>query len=270
MALIIGSTAMNHLFNNEVREPKDYDYFAKPTQNVPAWITGQASDVFWHDSWNGTRLDLSGINMATLDELYTIKVSHAYWELNNGSWDKHMADILFLKNKGAKLDMDLHKLLYPVWVETHGAKKMNLAQAAGNFFADAVVRIYDHDSIHDSVAFGERPLYEAILKDGQSVDIDPDKLWVGMDFDTQVKLFREEIAATALERWMIPRNYRFSPGLAYKLALKKTITSLTKGKSARFIVTNFEHFMKPHDYMAIHRSKMDKLLPLDDSKKGMV
>src|SRR5687767_3092443 len=117
MALIIGSTAMNYWFS-DAREPKDYDYFANPNQKIPAWIkVNTQADQFWHDSWNGTRLDLSGWNTATPDELYTIKVSHAYWELKNGSWDKHMCDILFLKNHGAQLDMELHKLLYPVWVE---------------------------------------------------------------------------------------------------------------------------------------------------------
>jgi hypothetical protein len=266
MALIIGSTAMKFWFGDEVREPKDLDVFARPYPELGFYP--EASDSFWHDSWEGTQLDRTDI--ANISELYTIKVSHSYWELKNGTWDKHMADILFLKSKGAVLDLELHKLLYPVWVETHGKKQMNLAQAAGDFFDDAVNRIYDHDSIHDSVAFGERPMYERILKDGATVDIDPDKMWNGLTFDEQVMLFREEIVATALERWMIPTNYRFSPGLAYKLALKKTITSLTKGRSARFIVTNFDQFYKPHDYMSIHMAKRDKLLPLDKSKKGMM
>lgn len=269
MPLIIGSVAMKYWFNDEVRQPKDFDYFGKD-QVIPTGLVAVGTKVepFWDESWNGTQLDRNG--MASVDELYTIKVSHAYWELKNKSWDKHMCDILFLQSKGAKLDMELHKILYPVWVKTHGSKKMNLAQAAGNFFADAVVRIYDHDSIHDSVAFGDRPLYERILKDGETVDIDPDKLWNGMTFEEQVLLFREEIVATALERWMIPTEYRFSSGLAYKMALKKTITSLTKGRSARFIVTNFEHFMKPHDYMSIHKNKLHMLKPLDETKKGMM
>jgi len=268
MALIIGSTAMHYWFP-DAREPKDFDYFANPF-HIPAYLAAktEGNDPFWHDSWEGTRLD-EGWRMATPDELYTIKVSHSYWALDNGSWDKHMCDLNFLKSHGAKLDMELHKLLYPVWVEKHGKKKMNLAQAAGMFFKDAVPRIYDHDSIHDSVAYGERPLYERILKDGETVDIDPSKLWDGMTFEEQVMLFREEICATALERWMIPTNYKYSPGLAYKRALVKTITSLTKGKSARFIVTNFEHFMKPHDYMSIHYSKRYKLLPLKENSDAM-
>ncbi len=270
MALIIGSTAMAYNFP-DARLPKDYDLFGY-AGNTPEWLLGgvMKADVFWHDSWIGTELDQPRNTMATPNQLYTIKVSHSYWELKNGSWDKHLSDIVFLKRHGAKLDMELHKLLYPVWVEKHGAKKMNLSQAAGDFFDDAVVRIYDHDSIHDSCCFGERPLYEAILKDGETVDIDPDKMWNGLTFEQQIKLFREEIAATALERWMIPTNYRFSPGLAYKLALRKTIVSLTRGKSARFIVDNFEHFYKPHNYMAIHNAKRDKLKPLDKTKKGMM
>lgn len=263
MALVIGSVALNKIFGYVYRDPKDLDYFGEVDSLTN---TGMVTEPFWHDSFKGTQLDRDGY--ATLDEMYTIKVSHAYWELKNGSWNKHIYDMIKLKEFGAKLDEDLHKLLYPVWVEIHGRKQMNLSQAAGDFFADAVTRIYDHDSIHESVAYNDVPLYEAILKDGESVDIDPDKLWNGLSFEDQVKLFREEIAATALERWMIPTKYRFSAGLAYKLALRKTIVSLTRGKSARFIVTNYEKFCFPHDYMKIHFSKLDKLKPFVG--KGMM
>ncbi len=261
MALIIGSTAMNFNFPDS-REPKDLDFFA-PDEQIPTHLKAktEGNEPFWHDSWRGTRFETANWDMATPDELYTIKVSHSYWDLPNGSWQKHMSDIIFLKSHGARLDMELHKLLYPVWEALHGKKKMNLAQAAGEFFADAVVRIYDHDSIHVSCAFGDRPLYEDILKDGETVDIDPKKLWA-MDHETLVKLFREEIAATALERYMIPTNYRFSPGRAYQMSLKKTIVSLTKGKSATFIVDNFSDFAKPHDYMSLHNAKRDKLIKL--------
>lgn len=258
MGLIIGSTAMQEHIPN-TRKPKDLDKFSRPHPDLG--FDPSAGDSFWHPSFEGTQLDRNGI--ATLHELYTIKVSHSFWELKNNSWDKHMVDILKLQEAGAKLIPELYSILYPVWVEQHGSKKMNLKQAAGMFFKDAVTRIYDHDSIHRSVAYGETPLYEALLKDGETVDIDPKKLWA-MDHDTRVKLFREEIAATALERWMIPTKYKFSAGLAYKLALKKTITSLTRGKSALFIVEHFEEFMIPHDYMQIHRTKIHKLEPLKE------
>jgi hypothetical protein len=264
--LVVGSVAMWRLLGDDLgREPKDLDVFARPNDPALAWAS--PDDIFWHDDLAGTQLDIGGY--ANLNQMYTIKVSHSYWEIGN-TWQKHMMDILNLKRHGAVLDMELHKLLYPIWQEKHGKKKMNLAQAAGDFFDDAVVRIYDHDSIHDSCAFGDKPLYERILKDGETVDIDPDKMWNGLTFEEQVLLFREEIAATALERWMIPTNYRFSPGRAYAQALRKTIVSLTKGRSARFIVDNFDQFYKPHDYMKIHVAKKNLLRPLDKNAKGMM
>lgn len=263
--LIVGSTALHRIFGSDFREPKDLDVFARPES---PYLTEQVVDRFWDERLAGSQLDFFGF--ANLHQMYTIKVSHAYWEIGN-TWQKHMTDILFMKRNGAMLDMELHKLLYPIWQDKHGTKKMNLAQAAGDFFDDAVIRIYDHDSIHDSVAFGDKPLYERILKDGETVDIDPVKMWDGLTFDEQVLLFREEIAATALERWMIPTNYKFSPGRAYQMALRKTITSLTKGRSARFIVDNFEHFYKPHNYMKIHMAKRNKLIPLEGkNSKGMM
>lgn len=264
MALIIGSVAMNRALGYEYRKPKDIDYFGTQTAphidffNLPA-------EPFWHESFEDTQLDRD--DFATLDELYTIKVSHAYWNLKNNSWDKHIVDILTLRSAGAKIDQKLHDLLYLVWVEKHGSKKMNLAQSSGMFFQDAVKRIYDHDSIHRSTARREYALYEMFLKPGQDVDMDMKKVWA-QPHNIIVELFREEVAATALERWLIPTDYKFSPGLAWKLALKKTITSLTRGKSAQLIVENFAEFMKPQDnidsesYLARHLRQKDRLILL--------
>lgn len=260
MTVIIGSAAAKHWFPDFPREPNDVDSFDR----VP---TGEAGnyDIFWHPllmEWFDT-FYVNHCRFATPDELYTIKVSHAYWELKNGSWDKHIFDMLWLKNKGAVLLEDLHNTLYKVWEETHGKKKMDLSKEADEFFKDAVKRTYDHDSIHYSVAFEPgKPIYEKILKDGHSVDVDPKKLWV-LPFDEQVKLFREEVAATALERLMIPNNYKFSAGRAWHWALRRTITSLTKGKSARFIVENFEHFSKVDNYLERHLENKRFLIPLE-------
>lgn len=251
--LVIGSTAaQTHI--PAWREPKDLDVVS------PSPAPGE--DAIWYpefSDWITPGTD----RVATLDELYTIKVSHSYWELPNGSWNKHMNDIVAMQNAGATLDMDLHKLLYSCWEQSLGKKKMSLNQDASDFFADAVPRIYDHDSIHYSVAYGEIPLYETVMKDGQNVMMDMGKVWA-LPYDQQIALFREEIYATALERWVIPQNYLYSPRRAYALALKKTITSLTKGRSARFIVLNYETFRDPDmDYVAHHKSKIDKLIPLE-------
>lgn len=255
--LIIGSTAMRELGVGN-REPKDLDVFADSN----AYGVGHLKkDPFWDDrlaEWlpEGTH------RFATLDELYTIKVSHSYWDLKNGSWDKHMSDIVALKNAGAKLDMDLHKLLYSIWSDLHGKKTIDLNQDKAMFFDDVVPRKYDHDSVHYSVAYGDHPMWEEVLVPGQEIAMDM-KAIKALDFEDQVKLYREEIYATALERWVIPSEYTISPRMAYARAVKKTITNLTKGWSARFLVEHYETFRTPDfDYVARHRSQMHKLIAI--------
>src|SRR6185503_5540192 len=93
--------------------------------------------------------------VAPLNELTTIKLSHAFWDLRNGSWEKHMHDLEILQNNGGIVLGWLYNLLYQVWEERYGKKRLNLNMTSEDFFGkDAVKRIYDHDSIHVTVAYG--------------------------------------------------------------------------------------------------------------------
>lgn len=260
-SIVIGSRAIAQHFPGELgRVAKDLDFIVSSYDRDRYNRAFPEGDIFSHpslDDW----MPLYASRVATVDELYTLKLSHIYWELKNGSWEKHVFDLRFLKRRGGKLIPELHKKLYKVWLEIHGPKRTNLAMEKEAFFKDAVVRIYDHDSIHDSVAYGETAMYNRILKDGSTVDVDSKKLW-SLSFEELVLLFREEVCATALERIVIPRNYRVSPGAAYRWALRRTITSLTKGKSATFIADNFEEFAIPDDYLSRHLAKKDRLVKL--------
>lgn len=414
--LVIGSTAARHWFP-DWREPKDYDVYSDSPVD---------GDVFWDDRlYNLIGRDTT-IRMATPDELLSIKWSHAYWELKNGSWGKHMADLLDLERRGAQLIPEWHDVLYRIWEDKHGKKKVDLTMESGGddeevwlpypgdtrysvsnlgrvrgprkllegtecsgpvkyrqygigrestklghslvmetfvgplpvgmqvrhldgdpqnnrvsnlmygtplenaadkqrlgttvrgevhklaklteesvasiraeyargdvsqrqlaskygvaqslvgrvinhqswqgekgFFEDAVKRVYDHDSLHLSVAYTPgRPIYDECLKDGKSVQMDMAKVWA-MPHEKIVQMFREEVYVTALERLVIPSGYRHSPGGAYQWALRRTITSLTKGRSARFLVEHFGEFCKPDvDYVAVHRANASYLKEL--------
>jgi hypothetical protein len=257
-SLIVGSHALKALGVCN-REPKDIDWWA----DRPRYGFSQSKvDHLWHESFAEFIPETSTTQYATLDQMYTIKLSHSHWELPNGSWHKHLYDLMKLQDAGGQLDMGLYKILYKVWEEMHGKKVMNLDQDKSEFFDDAVRRMYDHDSLHESVAFGDRPIYEDILKDGATVDVDPGKLWA-MPHERIVQLFVEEICVTALERKVIPSNYTCSPGAAYLWALRRTITSLTKGKSSRFILQNIKEFIRPDpEYVQRHWSKADRLVKL--------
>lgn len=247
--MIIGSYAAKAHFP-DFREPKDVDAFSS--------VSMHNVETFWHETfpaeWDGDR-------MADPVLLYTNKVSHAFWDLH-GTWNKHMSDIHFFQRKGVEFDRAAYDILLPVWKASHGRKRTNLAMTKDEFFSDAVTRIYDHDSIHDSVAYGERPMYERILKDGEEVLVDNAKFWAMSEQD-KFRTVREEIYATALERWIIPSNYTASPRAAYARAAKLTVTSLFKGEWALYLVLNWQHLYKPDfDYVSRHRSRMDRLVPL--------
>jgi hypothetical protein len=249
--LVIGSTAMRHYFPG--RDPKDFDVFADHECK---------GEVFWDKSFEQWLKDGTW-RVATLNEIYTIKVSHSYWDLRNGSWQKHIEDAAALKDYGAKLDKDLHKLLYKVWEKRYGAKKVDLDRDKTEFFDDAVPRLYDHDSIHFSVAYGEKPLYQRLLRPGRQVAMDMKKV-KSLPKETVVRMLREEVYTTALERTVIPSNYSVSPQLAYARALRKTITSLTKGWTAQFMVENYDEFRRPDiEYVKHHLSKKHLLIPLE-------
>ena len=254
--VLIGSRAIKDSFP-DAREPKDWDYFG-PSPAEETIIDGARIEAFYHpdlEKWEWS----SGI--ASPDELYTIKISHAFWELH-GTWNKHMMDALFLQKKGAKFIPELYDILYPIWEEVHGKKKVNLEADPDEFFNDKIVkRIYDHDSIHESVAYYDRPLFERILRDNSEVAVDKSK-WEALDHEDKLKMVREEVYATALERKLVPTNYQGSPGAAYTWTLRKTITSLTKGWFALFVALNFKDLTKPDvDYVQRHKDNAHKLRP---------
>jgi hypothetical protein len=260
---LIGSRAMAHWFP-DAREPKgDWDWQGShPVESCAVTLKGDRHDTFV-DERLGT---WPWGSIATPDELYTLKISHSFWEINGSkSWDKHASDIVFLSRKGAQFLRPLYDIVLPIWKERYKRNPTNLNQSAGKFFADAVQRKYDHDSIHESIAYGDEPLYMSILRDGSEVAVDNSKFWA-MCHDAQIKCVREEIYATALERILIPRNYKGSPRAAYHWALRRTATSLFKGEWALFLMLNLDELMQPDcDYMTRHITNMHMLKPIGDN-----
>lgn len=259
----IGSRAMQaHFPDYRLRPDADFDLQVTTQSDYDAVLADDpAADVFYNPAlaaWNW------GI-IATPEELYTMKVSHSFWEIGGDSrnWQKHMDDIVFMQRKGVEFNRDLYDILYPMHKAMHGKKRTSLAQNAMNFFGDGVKRKYDHDSIHNSVAHTPgKPLFEEILMPGEDVMVDSSKFWA-MDRETQFKLVSEEIAATALERILIPSDYKGSPTAAWAWSVRRVVTSLFKGEWALFLVLNYDYFARPtYDYLGQHLNNKGLLVPL--------
>lgn len=248
MKTLIGSTALAEYIDGIT--PDDVDYFAVSP------VAG--AETFYHprlELWNWS-------DVATLDELYTIKVSHSFWELQNNSWDKHMFHITKMQQAGATFLPELYDILYPVWEEIHGAKQVSLEKTPEEFFTETVSRVYDHDSIHNSVAYYDEPLFNAILRDNSEVAVSREK-FENLSEDEKIKLVFEEIYATALERLVIPSEYKYQSQKAFAWARRKLITSFSKGWFPLWIVLNFEHFIRPDSrYVQTHLNNKHKLVLL--------
>lgn len=207
--------------------------------------------------------------IATPDELYTIKLSHMFWEINGSTenWNKHCYDAIFLQRQGCKFIPELYDLLFPIWKDLHGGRKAKLRGASKNgFFKDAVTRKYDHDSLHRSVALAADgvPMYEKILKPGSEVDCSWE-LFEALTHDEKLDLCREEIYVTALERILVPNDLRADARRAYHWSLRRVLTSLFTGKWALFVALNLDELFVPNvDYRALHQENAHKLILLED------
>lgn len=246
MWYVVGSDALSqNRFNLKWREPKDKDIWTSSEEVVQFMKDLKGVDIKLIPQHIINLMKFDGI-YATPNTIYTIKCSHLGW--NNPAWNKHKADILSLKHQGCVLDKPLYKALVEFWKEELGDKSfLSLKQDKEDFFTDSVTYVYDHDWLHEQVAYPNPPVYTNCLKEGEDVLIDKQRFY-GMSFEQQVKMFREEITVIAIERYLVnPLAKNFSWVQAYNLSLKKTITQLTKNWATDFIVLNLEHFVKP-DY----------------------
>lgn len=256
-AVLIGSRAVKHWYPEFGRGPEsDWDYLANRPTEPPFPNEGYDTDTFWDariGAWPFYRV-------ATPHELLTIKISHSFWIVKNEvNWMKHAADIRFLQRQGAQFLPELYAILRPIWKERHGGKEVSLNKSKAEFFGDNVVRKYDHDSLHLTVAHYDRPLYERVLRPGAEVDCDWEQ-FEALEYHDQIKMIREEIWVTALERILIPNDYAGSPGRAYLWALRRCATSLLKGKWQLFLMLNLDELMVPGEYLKTHLSRRDRLI----------
>lgn len=233
--LIIGSTATYHWFR-DARPPKDIDLL------TPAKITGNHGDICvvdaqWHDACDAIFLANKDPVFADPNVLLTLKVSHAHWNIHH---DKTLHDIKFLQDKGAFVLEPLYRELVEVWTKIHGKNLVTVNKPPAEFFMDAVPRAYDHEWLHEQIAFYERPLHERLRPDPDNVYCSLG-LWKELTYDDQCLCALEEIMVTAIERRNLTKHSKKSELLsAVKLAHNKLCTTMATGWFARFNIEN--HF----------------------------
>lgn len=221
--LIFGSHAVKHWYP-DFRTPKDIDYIAK---------SGKSSkDIEYH--WTDAYQYILNCNKDTKyvdpDFLYTIKVSHAAWDVH---WDKTMYDIKFLQSKGCKLNMKLYNLLIKDWEKIHHKKRIVVKGSPAEFFKHNIPRVMDHEELHKLVAFYNTPMHEKLHPNVNDVYCSKD-LWEKLSHEDKIRCALEETFVFAFERFS-----ELPPKFALFKALKHLITQSTKGYFNLFLIENF-------------------------------
>jgi hypothetical protein len=202
------------------------------------------------------------ISIATLDELYTLKMSHRYLK-NSPHFLKTRSDIMTMRALGA-LVFDR------AWLkqredETYVYKHPKLNVMKKDFFTgDGVQYVYDHDDIHRSVAqltpdqlitlydsgfrsyfpptwgaFDALPAYELYKMPGEEVKCSRDR-FEALPEHVRLAGVLEEAYVLALERSQIPFRGKVEPRRSFDIALQKVCTSITSGWFREFAWERFD------------------------------
>lgn len=252
--MVIGSTATKHWFPDFPREPKDIDII----KNM--YIKSYTSDkkIEWLENKVLENYFTKPIEVITPNELYTLKISHVFWDLENNSWDKHIWDIQFLKEKGCKIILPLFYKLYDYWNEVHGKNKRSVLNMSAEKFFDNVVNFpIEHDYLHTLLIQHpyfkgqELPTYTKILKDGAEVDVSEEKFNL-LTEQEKFNLVFEEVAVMGIERY---GEMYYKKG--YNRMLKKFILNHAPVWEAIWIVMNHKELSNcPFDFLTFLNNKI--------------
>ena len=180
-----------------------------------------------------------------LDMLFTIKSSHKYLRNSPHFW-KTLVDYHILKKVGCKVRPEYQEFLKLREKETYWYKHPKLNQSKDGFFADDNIQyVYDHDTIHESVARDNgKPAYTNYMKDGAQVDCDKNKFFNVCSQETRLNGVIEEAAVLAIERSLVPHPGVWTPEYAWKFALSKVCSSITSGWFRAFAYENALEILK--------------------------
>ena len=235
MFYITGSVAANHWFN-DYRTPKDTDVICDNRNDVRLNDYDRVDihyepemEIFSKYNTDDTFLDP--------DMLYSLKLSHAIYDVK---WIKTSLDIIDFKRRGANRNNEVVATLRRAWKRIHTRPKLDFTLSSERFFNGYVKRKINHDDLHYMIKFYDRPLFEDILENNQSVKCSKDKFF-NLSHDDQVKTVVEEISVLAVERFMI--HQPIPSRVAYTKMVHKFVTGMCGGWMSDFILDNLEEII---------------------------
>ena len=237
---IYGSQLAKKLFT-DFRQPKDIDYVTNDISEYQMQLPliTRGTEIHY--------IPCTPNREMTPDELYTLKVSHAIYDIH---WQKTMSDIRFFQLRGCKIIPEFLSELRKHWEVKHANKRCNFEKNEKMFFVDNVSREIPHDDLHK--IFNPTPSYNLVVE-----GIKPFK----EKFDPLSDIDKDNICWE--EAWVIAIE-RFYPKLPYRTAYNKAqqslVTRLHPTWLADYIIDNWSStFWTPKtNYYEIYKTRTNR------------
>jgi hypothetical protein len=171
---------------------------------------------------------MEGVHYAKQDVLYTLKMSHRF-KKDSPHFYKTMEDILYLRNIGCRIFNKDWFLLREKETYDYSHPKLNVGKK--DFFKvdEGVPYIYDHDTLHLAVAVDKHsPAYNKFKPDTEEV-LCCEEMFYKAPYEVKLLSVVEESMVLALERSLVPLEFKPNPDKMFKCALMKVCTSITSG-----------------------------------------
>lgn len=231
--LLIGSRALK--FQNvdfRLKDNADYDVISiDPIEGTEHHRPDFLNNFEFERYALSNYIEFNGQKLYPIDKigLSIIKRSHLWRDL---SFDKHITmyhkylSEYFKKCNSADISIYNRRLELTRKEFKQGHPSLN--KTVENFFDDFVTKKYDHDMLHEMVAFYDRPLYTRMQRDSSMAWCNKDQ-WDTFSLEDKSRCVAEETMVIAIERFLVPNDWNYPEKLAYFKSLKKVCTTLTSG-----------------------------------------
>ncbi len=228
---------------------------------------GGDTDIITDDNVRGHRVESQGLaQLNNADALryatgHTINVDGQDWAVCSmlglalikrshlhriRKWERHM--FMFrkmgwgsIRDSLSPADREFLQTRKKLTKQEYNSPSLNKPNA--EFFDDYVEKHFDHDSIHEYVAYGDRPVYERLKRDMAMAMCERD-LWEELPHEDKIRCVLEECYVIGLERWMVPACLSKSKVMPARMAamkgLQKVCTTLCSGWFRDFAIDYYE------------------------------
>ena len=236
--VLIGSRAL-HYWNPNASIKNDTDWDVISYKNHKGCEVHNP-DILNNRSMTGYRSNSAKVILPDGDEAFVmsplglaiIKRSHLWRDLSFNKHVIHYHKYGLANELKSKLHIDI--VQRDLEIRTNDTMALfpqyqpNLNQTVENFFDDAVIKIFDHDYLHSVVAFYEKPLYTKMQVDKTKAWCEK-SMWDCFSHEDKIKCIAEEAMVIALERFIIPSQWKANSKVSFIKSLNKVCTTLCSG-----------------------------------------